>query len=128
MSSPINQLLRYVNSVLESGRHAHIHTDSLPDELYELGGAIKKLVKRYDATVALAAELHDKCEDEMAQKQIKNMTIEQYSLLISSFIQYMPQQILVLTKEDNRILLMNEAAVKQLHTDAGYIGKITGAM
>ncbi|MCL2617569.1 MAG: GGDEF domain-containing protein [Defluviitaleaceae bacterium] len=63
-------------------------------------------------------------KDEIRRMEEKNLSIEHYGLLITTLIQFIPQQILVLAKENCNVLLMNELALTEIHMDFEYAEKI----
>ena len=70
-------------------------------------------------------EIH---EQAMIEQEKQSHASEQFSMLISSLIQYIPQQILVLDQETKTPMIMNEAAIIEMHTNSDYIENISNLM
>ena len=82
----------------------------------------------FNAVVQESADRRDMLEADLAQIQLKNTAIEQFGMLISSLIQYIPQKIIVLDKENDAILFMNEMAILEMHLDFEYLDNVKRLM
>ncbi|MCL2350873.1 MAG: GGDEF domain-containing protein, partial [Defluviitaleaceae bacterium] len=82
----------------------------------------------HSALKKMTSTAEEKLASELADINDKKSSIEKYNLFISSLIQYIPQQILVLGKYNGAVLLMNEMAIMEMYSDTDYIKKITTIM
>lgn len=82
----------------------------------------------YSEITAQMAKIKEIHEDYVAQISEQVTSAEQFSMLISSLIQFIPQQIMVIDQETRSILIMNEAAIMEMHKDPEYIENVIGLM
>ena len=78
----------------------------------------------FNTMVEQLADRQQKLEDEieLSRKQAKAM--EQSNLLLSNLTLYIPQQIFVVSTDNNEILLFNESAQYELERDPDYVEKL----
>jgi diguanylate cyclase (GGDEF)-like protein len=118
----------YMRRVLDGQTDAELDMSEIPKDFYILAEDIKLFGSSFNTIVDQLAKRQLELEEEARQSKQKNTSIEQFGMLISSLIQYIPQQILVLERETNAILLMNEAAISMMHSDFEYIEHLTAMM
>jgi len=82
----------------------------------------------YDDIIIQLSKIKQLHEDDLAHMQARADVSEKFSMLITALIQYVPQQIMVVDKESNAILIMNEIAIMEMHKDINYVENIIELM
>lgn len=78
----------------------------------------------FNTMVEQLAERQEKLEDEVKGSQRHSNALEQINLLLSSLTDYIPQQIFVVSSDNNRILLINNMAKDEVKKDPDYLKKL----
>ena len=78
----------------------------------------------FNAMVEQLAERERDLEDTIDQIQKKSNSLEQGNLLLNALMHYVPQQIIVMDRDTNEILLMNNAALIEINSDVDYINNL----
>ncbi|MCL2499530.1 MAG: GGDEF domain-containing protein [Defluviitaleaceae bacterium] len=118
----------YMKKILDGRSDAVLNMDEIPDTFHTLAKDLAFFGSSFNTIVDQLSKRQKELEEEALLSKQKNTSIEQFGMLISSLIQYIPQQILVLEKGTNAILLMNEAAISEMHRDHDYIENLTALM
>jgi len=115
------KMLAYIRDIVNNNYDAVLDIDDIPEHFHELAEELKT----FGNYIVETREKHNEALNEM---KMHNNSIEQFNLLFSELIHYIPQQIIVVEKENLGILLMNEAAIMEMHINHEYIETITRLM
>jgi len=116
-----DKMLAYMRSIVNDTYDIVLDIGDVPEDLH-------KLVEELKTFGNYVVEIKKKFNETLSETQMHNASIEQFNLLFSELIHYIPQQIIVVEKENLAILLMNEAAIMEMHINHEYIETITGLM
>ncbi|MCL2821068.1 MAG: GGDEF domain-containing protein [Oscillospiraceae bacterium] len=116
-----DKMLVYIRGIINETHDKDSDISDIPEDFHEL----TEELKTFGDYVVETREKHNENLNEM---KMRNASIEQFNLLFSELIHYIPQQIIVVEKENLGILLMNEAAIMEMHINHEYIETITGLM
>jgi len=78
----------------------------------------------FNAMVEQLAERQQKLEDKIDQIQRQKSSLEQNNLMLAALMHYVPQQIIVTSKNTQEILLTNDIVMTEVKSEPGYIGNI----
>jgi diguanylate cyclase (GGDEF)-like protein len=78
----------------------------------------------FNTMVEQLAERQKKLERKIKQIQKKSKSLKQSNLLLSTLMQYVPQQIIVRNGHTKQVLLMNDIAKKEVNNDTDYLNNI----
>jgi diguanylate cyclase (GGDEF)-like protein len=117
-----------MKKILDGQPGTELNMDEIPESFHVLAKELVLFGSSFNTMVDQLATRQKELEEEVIHSRQKNTSIEQFGMLISSLIQYIPQQILVLQRETNAILLVNEAAISEMYRDHEYIEKMTELM
>jgi len=78
----------------------------------------------FNKMVSQLAEREQSLEDKLKQIEEKTSSLEQGNLLLTKLIHYIPQQIFVINKQKQKILLTNDIAANEINKFPGYLCKI----
>jgi len=78
----------------------------------------------FNTMVEQLAEREQHLEEKIMQVEEKSASLVQGNLLLTSLIQYVPQQIFVINKDNHEIVLTNNIAANELNQNADYLEKI----
>ena len=118
----------YLQNVLDGQTGIALEMDKVPEDLRDFAGDLVHFVSLSNQVEAQLVQIRTEYEEHTARIEATNTSMEQFSLLISTLIQYVPQQILLIEKESHGIMLMNEAAIREVHRDFDYVEHITALM
>jgi len=121
MNHIADKMLAYIKGVLNGDYEIASDIDDVPEDFRELA----KELKNFGNCLIETRKTHS---DTLNEMQMHNASLEQFSMLISELIHYIPQQIIVVDKESLAILIMNEAAIMEMHINHEYIETITELM
>ena len=86
---------------------------------------MSELTDAFNAIIEQSAETHKQLQEDLDKIKAKNDAIEQYSMMIASLIQYIPQEIMVLDRRNRAVLLMNERAIRRMANDIHYVRRLS---
>ena len=121
MNDIAEKMLTYIRSIVNDSADTAPDISNVPEDFRELADELKTFGN-------YIVEVRNGQNEALNQEQVHNTSIEQFNLLFSELIHYIPQQIIVVEKENLAILLMNEAAIMEMHINYEYIETITGLM
>ena len=121
MKHTADKMLAYIRSIVNESDDKASELSDVPEEFRELADELET----FGNYVVETREKHSAALKEM---QMHNASVEQFNLLFSELIHYIPQQIMVIEKESLAILMMNESAIMEMHINHEYIETITGLM
>ncbi|MCL2638190.1 MAG: GGDEF domain-containing protein [Oscillospiraceae bacterium] len=127
MKHTADKMLAYMRGVVD-GTVDTVDTADTALDINEIPEDFRELAAELKTFGGCVVETRQKHKDALEQMQAHNASIEQFNLLISELIHYIPQQIIVVEKEHLGILLMNEAAIMEMHINHEYIETITSLM
>jgi len=78
----------------------------------------------FNTMIEQLAERQLKLEEEIKISQRHSNALEQINLLLSSLTDYIPQQIFVISADNNRVLLINNMANAEIKKDPDYLKKL----
>jgi len=78
----------------------------------------------FNMMVAQLADRQQKLEDEIQKGKKHARALEQSNLLLSNLTRYIPQQIVVVEVENNKVLLFNDMAKQEMEKDEDYIDEL----
>ena len=78
----------------------------------------------FNTMVEQLAERQQKLEDKIDQIQKQKASLEQNNLMLAALMHYVPQQIIVMDKTTNEILLTNDIVMTEVRSDPHYIRNI----
>ena len=78
----------------------------------------------FNTMIEQLAERQLKLEEEVKISQRHSNALEQINLLLSSLMDYIPQQIFVISADNNRVLLLNNMANAEIKKDPDYLKKL----
>jgi len=116
-----DKMLTYIKSINNDTYDAVLDSSEVPEEFREVVEELKNLNNH-------VLDIRKKYGETLNEMQMHNTSIEQFNLLFSELLHYIPQQIIVVEKETLGILLMNEVAIMEMHINHEYIETITGLM
>jgi len=116
-----DKMLAYIRGIVDDTNDTALDVGDVPEDFSELAEELKTFGD-------YVVETRKKHDDALSEMQMHNASIEQFNLLFSELIHYIPQQIIVVEKENLTILMMNEAAIMEMHINHEYIETITGLM
>jgi len=116
-----DKMLAYIKGIVSETCDTASDIGDVPEDFRELADELKT----FGNYVIETKKTHSETLSEM---QMHNASIEQFNLLFSELIHYIPQQIIVVEKETLGILIMNETAIMEMHINHEYIETITGLM
>ncbi|MCL2628351.1 MAG: GGDEF domain-containing protein [Oscillospiraceae bacterium] len=121
MGHTADKMLAYIRGIVNETDDTVSDIDDIPEDFRELAEELKTFGN-------YVVETREKYNETLKGIQMHNASIEQFNLLFSELIHYIPQQIMVVEKETLAILLMNETAIMEMHINHEYIETITGLM
>jgi len=116
-----DKLLAYIRSIVNDNNDIVSDISDVPEDFREFAEELKT----FGNYVVETRKTHN---DTLSEMQMHNASVEQFNLLFSELIHYIPQQIIVVEKETLTILIMNESAIMEMHINHEYIETITGLM
>jgi len=114
-------MLAYIRGIVNETYDNVTDITEIPEDFRELAEELKTFGD-------YIVETRKKYSETLSETQMHNASIDQFNMLISELIHYIPQQIIVVEKETLGILIMNEAAIMEMHINHEYIETITGLM
>ena len=121
MKDIADKMLAYIRGIVNDTNDITPEIGDVPEDFRELAEELKT----FGNYVVETRKTHSESLSEM---QMHNASVEQFNLLFSELIHYIPQQIIVVEKETLAILIMNEAAIMEMHMNHEYIETINGLM
>jgi len=116
-----DKMLAYIRGIVNDSYDNVSDISDVPEDFREF----TEELKTFGSYVIETKKAHSEA---LAEMQMHNASIEQFNLLFSELIHYIPQQIIVVEKETLAILIMNETAIMEMHINHEYIETITGLM
>jgi len=116
-----DKMLSYVRGIVNDNYDAKLDIGDVPEEFRELAEELKTFGN-------YVVETRKTYSETLSEMQMHNASVEQFNLLFSELIHYIPQQIIVVEKGTLTILIMNEVAIMEMHINHEYIETITGLM
>ena len=121
MKDIADKMLAYIRGIINESHDTIPDIGDVPEDFRELAEELKN----FGNYVVDTRKTNSETLNEM---KMHNASIEQFNLLFSELIHYIPQQIIVVEKETLAILIMNETAIMEMHINHEYIETITGLM
>jgi len=121
MGNIADKMLTYIRGIVYPVDDIVPELGDVPEDFRELAEELKNFGNYVVETRKTQTET-------LNEMQMHNASIDQFNMLFSELIHYIPQQILVVEKETLGILIMNEAAIMEMHINHEYIETITGLM
>jgi len=116
-----DKMLAYIRGIVNDNNNTAADIGDVPEEFREFTDELKNFGN-------YVVETRKTNKETLKEMQMHNASIEQFNLLFSELIHYIPQQIIVVEKETLAILIMNETAIMEMHINHEYIETITGLM
>lgn len=144
MNPATEKIVNYLRNAATEFVNSGLNVKDMPEDMREIATVLKQfhdgetVAKKATGTSEFSIayneiidqlekikEIHDR---DIIEMEKQSHASEQFSMLITSLIQYIPQQIIVIDRETKVPLILNEAAILEMHTDPEYVEKITVLM
>ena len=78
----------------------------------------------FNAMVEQLAERERSLSEKLDEIQRKSTSLERSNLLLTTLMHYVPQQVIVIDRATREVLLMNNVAANEMHSDGNYLAHL----